>query len=166
MATTEKLLEQILDLSRLEFWTNMSRFLAVMTELGYARLDLGMWAVTVGAGDSVAVESPNPLGYVWVPSYEGTRVSAENTLYLEVTRDDKVFLIVPGAVNVDFNWSVVSPYAGIIENTAKLVITNISAASQWMVGIYIGYYIQTDKYSIFRELLRNAASRHDPMRLV
>jgi len=164
MPTTEELLEKLLELGRLEFWLDTSKYVSAMTEIGQASLDMGMWSITLAAGDSIEISFTNPSGYVWVPHYEGLRVSTGNVFEVSLIRDGKVFLYMPGVVDMDYYWSLISPYTGIIETTADLQITNNSAATEWIVGGYIGRYLTTERYRVFKEMFREAALKYDPMR--
>jgi len=164
MATTEELLEKLLELSRLEFWVDTARYMAAMTEIGQASLDIGMWSITLPAGVSYTVDSTHPAGYVWVPHYEALRVSTENVFEVNLIRDGRVFLYIPGAVDIDYEWNTISPYTGIIEKEESIQITNNSAATEWIVGGYVGRYLTTDRYRVFKGLFREAAIKYDPLR--
>ena len=148
------------NLNALTQYLDVYKFLGQMIELGAAYTDIGSYSLAIAPGATTTLAGANPAGYVWIPHWEAVRVSRANVLTLQVIRDGRLLLWMPGVCDFDFEWSTRLPYMSAVLQTFGIVYTNTDVLQQWVVAGWIGTYLRMEEYQKYRAALTKIASEH------
>ncbi|MBA7680440.1 hypothetical protein ES703_88756 [subsurface metagenome] len=155
-------IKKLLEIEGLAYATEPLRYIARKLRSGEAIADKGMYYQLIAGGDTFALTSRNPEGYVWIGIMEGMRVSQNGVFEFTRMVDDELlpWLYIPRAAEFDFNWSQVLPFGFVIREVATVIFTNHDGANQWVIGGYIGAYLRKDVWERDSRAMDLAAEKY------
>ena len=161
LADIKASMQLLVQIQALGYILDPFRYITQKVRSGEAQPMRGSYYQMIAPGATFTNVVTMPQDYVWIGQHEVMHTSQNGVIEITILVDDlpQPWIYVPRAWDIEYHWSVQSPYDRLIKNQATTIFTNHDALQQWIIGGFLGVLIRKDVWDRDSALMDNAARK-------